>query len=664
MGRVALVLAAVAALLAGLAPPRATAAPTETQGYVELSDGVGLRYTLLLPEGVDGPVPIVLQYSGYNPGNDPYDRSLTTFAPMLLERGIGVIGVSIRGTGCSEGTFHPFSEDWGRDGAEVVDWIGEQPWSTGDVAMLGSSYPALAAYVTAARRPEHLRAIVPVVPLADVYRDVAWPGGIFNASFAYAWTAIQKYGTAFALQEVAEGDTRCAAAIATQNDPTDLTGVVGQTNPYVDSLDRYTEFLNPRKIAAIDVPVLTQTAWQDEQLGSRPTYAWDLLDPDTTWMVATNGTHGGFVHNPWFAELAVDFLEHTLRGGAPDGFDAPHVQVVQEVLDDQSHTDIDAYDTWPVPTEPLALYPDADGTLGLEPPTEPAALSYPTPLPSPGWFVEFGLLPTPIADDNYKVPVPEDGRVRLTTPPLAEDLELLGPGSVDLWLESTLPDTDLQVSLVEVRPDGQELYVQRGWLRASRRAEDPARSTVTRPFHLQTEAAAQDLVPGGVTPMRVELWPVGHVFRAGSALRLYVEAPVGATGFRQLETLPTPGVNTLHLGPDTPMRIVLSRLVDSEGAPGPMPACDTLANQACRPSPAAPPEGELVVDAGRGGRGGVSRPPADDATAPTAAPDATPAGAPLPATGGGIGLAALALAALGATRAGRGSRQGTPTGGR
>ena len=141
MGRVALVLAAVAALVAGLAPPRATAAPTETEGYVELSDGVGLRYTLLLPEGVDGPVPIVLQYSGYNPGNDPYDRSLTTFAPMLLERGIGVIGVSIRGTGCSEGTFHPFSEDWGRDGAEVVDWIGEQPWSTGDVAMLGPSQP-------------------------------------------------------------------------------------------------------------------------------------------------------------------------------------------------------------------------------------------------------------------------------------------------------------------------------------------------------------------------------------------------------------------------------------------------------------------------------------------------------------------------------------------
>ena len=114
---------------------------------------------------------------------------------------------------------------------------------------------------------------------------------IFNASFAYAWTAIQQYGTAFALQEVAEGDTRCAAAIATQNDPTDLTGVVGQTNPYVDSLDRYTEFLNPQKIAAIDVPVLTQTAWQDEQLVWLPTYAWDLLDPE-------NDLDGGHERHP------------------------------------------------------------------------------------------------------------------------------------------------------------------------------------------------------------------------------------------------------------------------------------------------------------------------------------------------------------------------------
>lgn len=611
-----------AALLLALAivvarPPASVAAPTEHEGYIEMADGVGLRYTLLLPPDVDGAVPIALQYSGYNPGNDALDRSLATFGPMLLERGIGVMGVSMRGTGCSEGTFHPFGPDWARDGAAVVDWIGDQPWSTGDVAMIGTSFPALAAYATAAERPGHLRAIVPMVPLADVYRDVAWPGGIFNVSFAMAWTVIQKYGTAFALQEIAEGDTRCAAAIPGQNDPTDLTGVVAQTSPFVDSLDRYTDFLGPEKLAAIDVPVLTHTAWQDEQLGSRPVYAYDHLDPDRTWIVVSNGTHGGFERNPWFSAYVVDFLDHMLHGGPPQGWDAPRVQVVQEVRDDQAHADIDAHRAWPVRTEPLALYPDAHGTLGPERPAREAELAWPTPLPSPGWFVEVGLLPRPVADDTYQLPVPEHARVRLTTPPLAHDLEVLGPGSVDLWLSSTLPDTDLQVSLVEVRPDGQELYVQRGWLRASRRAEDPTRSTTTRPFHHHTADTAAPLVPGEVTPMRVELWPVGHVFRAGSAVRLYVEAPVGFTGFRQLEVLPAPGTNTLHVGPDTPTRLVLSHVTDSEGAPGPMPPCDVLANQACRPSPAAPPPGTLDLQSA----------PDDVATA------APPA---LPTTGGGV----------------------------
>lgn len=630
--------ALLVALAVVVAVPRpAQAAPVEREGYVEMADGVGLRYTLLLPPDAEGPVPIALQYSGYNPGNDALDRSLATFGPLLLARGIGVMGVSMRGTGCSEGTFHPFGPDWGRDGAAVVDWIGAQPWSTGDVAMLGTSFPALAAYATAAERPRHLRAIVPMVPLADVYRDVAWPGGMFNVSFAMAWTVIQKYGTAFALQEIAEGDTRCAAAIPTQNDPTDLTGVVARTSPYVDSLERYTTFLGPDKLAAIDVPVLTHTAWQDEQLGSRAVYAYDHLDPDRTWIVVSNGTHGGFERNDWFAGLVVDFLDHVLHRGASDAWDAPRVQVVQEVRDDQSHADVDAYPAWPVPTQALALYPGPDGTLSPDRPARTGRFDWPTPLPSPGWFVEVGLLPRPIADDTYQLPVPEDARVRLTTPPLAHDLEVLGPGSVDLWLSSTLPDTDLQVSLVEVRPDGQELYVQRGWLRASRRSEDPSRSTDTRPFHQHTADTVESLVPGQVTPLRIELWPVGHVFRAGSALRLYVEAPVGFTGFRQFEVLPTPGINTLHVGPDTPTRLVLSRVVDSEGAPGPLPACGALANQACRPSPAVPPAGSLDLDAADPPGPHAAPGPTEQVAAPT-----TPA--PLPTTGGGIGTAALLLA--------------------
>ena len=60
------------------------------------------------------------------------------------------------------------------------------------------------------------------------------------------------------------------------------------------------------------------------------------------------------------------------------------------------------------------------------------------------------------------------------TAPLAERRDAsIGNSSVDLWLKSTAPDTDIQVTITEVRPDGKEMYVQNGWLRASDRALSP-----------------------------------------------------------------------------------------------------------------------------------------------------------------------------------------------
>ena len=91
---------------------------------------------------------------------------------------------------------------------------------------------------------------------------------------------------------------------------------------------------------------------------------------------------------------------------------------------------------------------------------------------------------------------------------------------------STAPDIDLQVTLTEVRPDGQEMFVQQGWLRASQRALDPARSTALRPFQThQRGRRRRRSCRGEPVLARVEVFPFGHVFRAGSRLRVWVEAP-------------------------------------------------------------------------------------------------------------------------------------------
>ena len=76
-----------------------------------------------------------------------------------------------------------------------------------------------------------------------------------------------------------------------------------------------------------------------------------------------------------------------------------------------------------------------------------------------------------------------------------KDVVIAGPSSLDVYLKSSARDTDLQVTLSEVRPDGNETYVQNGWLRASHRkldreAVDRARS-VPDPPQVGRRAAAR-----------------------------------------------------------------------------------------------------------------------------------------------------------------------------
>src|SRR5262249_24832982 len=60
-----------------------------------------------------------------------------------------------------------------------------------------------------------------------------------------------------------------------------------------------------------------------------------------------------------------------------------------------------------------------------------------------------------------------------------------------------------------------------GWLRASHRALDLAKSTDFQPVH--THASEQKLRPGEIVPLDIEIWPSGTRFAAGEKLRLIVQ---------------------------------------------------------------------------------------------------------------------------------------------
>jgi hypothetical protein len=232
----------------------------------------------------------------------------------------------------------------------------------------------------------------------------------------------------------------------------------------------------------------------------------------------------------------------------------------------------------------MSLYFGANGKLGRKRPHGKKMDSYrPDPAARP-----MSSLPTGSAWDvipPYEwLPLVDGTAVAYATPPLKKSLTVVGPGSVDLWLRSSAADSDIQVTLSEIRPDGQETYVQSGYLRASHRKLDDARSTATHPVQTHLLEDAAPLPAGEFVPVRVELYSVAHVFRKGSRVRVSLEAPGGDRVAWAFDTPPTDGqvVNEIARGGKRASKLVLSVVPTSKDTPTELPPCPSLRGQPCR----------------------------------------------------------------------------------
>jgi uncharacterized protein len=585
-GCLLLATAAIALGLAGQAQ-----ASVDKWGYIPLADGTQLRYTVTLP-AADGQYPVAMDYDGYCEGTGPTACNDVDMAKKLVGAGYAVLGVSMRGTGCSTGTFDFRSPQEHADGAAAVEWAAKQSWSTGRVGMFGDSFPGLSQPGVAALRPHGLAAIAPFQIVDDVYRDVGYPGGISNGEFGAFWglgdqPAADASGTVSGV--AGQGDPQCAADYAAshaQNGPTNIV-VAGAEHMWDDSYWQ-SKAIGP-SAAKIDVPVLGCVTWQDDEVGSRP--AWTLfprITPSHLWLIGSNGYHAGCeVSNTLIQDQVVRFFDRFVRGSDNGWESTPHVQIWHEahqITQNSATVNVPSWVTtfrsWPPKTKPTPVYLHSGGLLaGGLPAAGEAGDSYLSPAPSAG--TEEGV----VFGQNHLMwdkPVPPGGALAWTTRPLTHDVETLGPASADLWLSSTSVDTDLQVTITEVRPDGQETYVARGWLRASQRKLDPKLSTVTRPYQTQQQSDLQLLTP--LTPVlaRVEVFPFDHVFRAGSAIRMIVDTPSQTGGWNFL-LRPTAAQDTILHDADHPSRLVLGALPGGH-AEAPLPACNTLLNQPCRAS--------------------------------------------------------------------------------
>jgi uncharacterized protein len=143
---------------------------------IPLSDGATLAADLYGPDA-DGSFPALISFYPYHKDDligGAYEHPRRYFA----ERGYNVLLIDFRGLGSSDGIPHrAMDRGEGRDGAEAVEWIAEQPWCDGNVGMFGMSYGGISSLKVAYEQPPHLRAIAPIMGTNDIYLDYLYSGG-------------------------------------------------------------------------------------------------------------------------------------------------------------------------------------------------------------------------------------------------------------------------------------------------------------------------------------------------------------------------------------------------------------------------------------------------------------------------------------------------------
>jgi len=111
--------------------------------------------------------------------------------------------------------------------------------------------------------------------------------------------------------------------------------------------------------------------------------------------------------------------------------------------------------------------------------------------------------------------------VKYMTRPLAEDLEVIGPGAFYFYASINQDDTNWIVKLYDVDEKGADvLHLGTVYLKASHRAVDESKSKPYAPWHAHT--SSEPIVPGKIYQYAIELLPLGNVFKAGHRIKLEI----------------------------------------------------------------------------------------------------------------------------------------------
>jgi putative CocE/NonD family hydrolase len=150
---------------------------------VAMRDGVRHATDLYLPKR-PGRVPAVL-------ARTPYDRRgnpvwFAAIGRLFADAGMAFVVQDTRGHHGSEGDAHPFIHE-PADGYDTCDWIVDQPWSDGTIALFGESYVGFTALAAAASHHPAIRAAALRNTASDIAGEWLRHQGVVRLEFVIRW---------------------------------------------------------------------------------------------------------------------------------------------------------------------------------------------------------------------------------------------------------------------------------------------------------------------------------------------------------------------------------------------------------------------------------------------------------------------------------------------
>jgi putative CocE/NonD family hydrolase len=504
---------------------------TDKDVPIVMSDGTVLKANVTRPDA-PGRFPVLVTQTPY--GKDgAVILALGGATDGLVQRGYVQVTVDVRGTGKSAGSWDSFGPSEQHDGYDIVEWAARQAWSTGAVGLDGPSYMGLNQLYTAALRPPHLKAIFPVVPMADGYRDITFSGGDVNASFIPLWLGLVTGGGLVGddpltlLQHVGGALSFTAPTLlgSLQGGSVAYDGPFWKTRSPIEVVDE------------IEVPAFVVGGLHDLFQRGEPLIYERLKGRVPARLLMGPWTHVGGSSGaglpadgvPSLTDLQLRWFDHWLKG-IDTGIGAIPKVTQYTYGDERYETQAD----WPDPKlDPQTWYLRGGAALTRDAPggaeTPQTFVQHPLAgvctMSTGQWTAGLGE-PLPCFTDDRANAL--SGGASYTSAPLPSDLRVSGPLSARLWVTTTASDAAVTVRVDDVAPDGTSTGMTTGWQTASSRAVDARRARVVRghelqPWHPFTQASVLPVRSGEPTALDVEVFPTSWVLKAGHRLKIVVD---------------------------------------------------------------------------------------------------------------------------------------------